>query len=254
MNTIFRWPTSVQAAVSLTYDDGLPIHTSLVGPTLQQHGLRGTFYTPVLSDLRHHPDHWRHLAAAGHELGNHSIFHPCRRVPPEQYTWLDESYDLAAYSPDRFRAELDAANFVLSLIDGRTKRTYGNTCCHTTIGQGVDEQPIMGLLADSFVAARGALTQQPALPTNDLDLLNVGCISADGRTLDELQAIVEATRQLGGWAILMIHGVGPESHILHLNRDVHQQCIAWLAGQSAIWTAPVIEIATYVQQQRQPKA
>ncbi len=254
MNAAFQWPSSILAAVSLTYDDGLPIHTTLVAPTLERYGLRGTFYPPILSDLRQQPDRWRELAAAGHELGNHTIFHPCRRIPADQYAWLDPSYDLSAYSPDRLRAELVVANFVLTLLDGKTKRTFGNTCCHTTIGQGLHEQPVASIVSDVFVAARGALTQQPAVPSDVLDLLDVGCISADGRSLQELQAIVQAAQAQGGWAVLMLHGVGPDSHDLHLERDVHQQFIAWLAQQSALWVAPFIEIATYVEENRRASA
>jgi hypothetical protein len=65
-----------------------------------------------------------------------------------------------------------------------------------------------------------------------------------------LQAIVDAAQAQRGWAVLMIHGVGPDSHDLHLEHEVHQQFIAWLAQQSTIWVAPFIEIATYVHQQR----
>jgi hypothetical protein len=67
-----------------------------------------------------------------------------------------------------------------------------------------------------------------------------------------LQAIVEAAQAQRGWAVLMMHGVGPESHDLHLEREVHQQFIAWLAQQATIWVAPFIDIATYVHQRRQP--
>ncbi len=64
METTFHWPASLEAAVSLTYDDGLPVHTALVGPTLERHDLRGTFYPPIPSDLRDHPEHWRLLLAS----------------------------------------------------------------------------------------------------------------------------------------------------------------------------------------------
>lgn len=250
MDTPFRWPASFRAAVSLSYDDALPVHAALVAPTLEQHGLRATFYTPIISDLRAHPDNWRRVAAAGHELGNHSIFHPCRRIPPEGYGWLDAAYDLADYSPGRLHAELDVASFTLSLIDGRTVRTFGNTCCHTTIGRGADEQPIAPVLARSFVAARGAQTDRPAPPAA-LDLHDIGCFGADGLGLRALQAIVEAARAQGGWSLLMIHGVGSESHHMHLEPEVHRQFVAWLAQQRDVWTAPVIEVAAFVRQARE---
>jgi peptidoglycan/xylan/chitin deacetylase (PgdA/CDA1 family) len=217
---------------------------------LQQYGLRGTFYPPTLSDLRHHPDQWRQLAAAGHELGNHSIFHPCRRTPAEQFSWLEDCYDLCSYSPARLRAELDVANFALSLIDGQTERTYGNTCCDITIGHGATEQSIEPILADAFVAARGALTNRVAQPGQSLNLLNVGCLQADGRALSELRGIVDDARGQRGWAVFMIHGIGADTHGLYLDRDVHQRFIEWLAEQhQTIWTAPFREIARYIASQ-----
>jgi len=60
------WPGEFQGAVSLTYDDGLPVHCDLVGPLLRQYGLRATFYPMIHSDLRLHPERWKELAAAGH--------------------------------------------------------------------------------------------------------------------------------------------------------------------------------------------
>lgn len=252
MSAAFEWPAHIQCAVSLTYDDGLPIHTTHVGPLLQQQGLRATFYPPTLSDLRQHPDRWRDLAAAGHELGNHTVFHPCRRTPVEQFSWLEDCYDLCSYSPARLRAELDVANFALTLIDGQTERTYGNTCCDVTIGYGPTEQPIEPILADVFVAARGGLTNRIAQPSDPLNLLNVGCLQADGRSLSELRDIMDNARARGGWAVFMIHGIGAETHGLHLDRDIHQHFIEWLAEQrQTIWTAPLREIARYIASQAQ---
>ena len=44
MSDVFRWPEGRRCAVSLTYDDALPVHYEHVGPRLEAHGLRGTFY------------------------------------------------------------------------------------------------------------------------------------------------------------------------------------------------------------------
>jgi len=243
MERAFAWPDQIRGAVSLTYDDGLPGHYTLVGPLLRQHGLRATFYPMIQSDLRLHPENWRGLAAAGHELGNHTIFHPCRQTSPDPYPWLDERYDLCNYTPAQMRAELEVANLVLGLLDGRADRSYGSTCCDMTIGHGATEQALEPLLADLFVAARGRLTNKAAQPGGDFDLFNVECISADGRSLEDLIQVVERTRECGGWAILMIHGIGPGTHDLYLDADVHERFIAWLARQGEIWTAPVRTIA-----------
>jgi sialate O-acetylesterase len=248
MQKPFAWPAGVECAVSLTYDDGLPVHYQLVAPLLERNGLRAAFYPMVQSDLWAHPEEWRALAQAGHELGNHTLFHPCRRTAAGQYPWLAEEFNLCGYSPARLRIELEVANFVLRLLDGQSARTYGNTCCDTTIGSGAAEQPIDPILADLFVAARGALTDMPAEPARGVNLLNVGCISADGRPFDELAGLVEDARARGGWAVLMIHGVGAETHELHLDPRVHERFVAWLAQQQGVWAAPFREVASYVRQ------
>lgn len=246
----FAWPAHIRGVVSLTYDDGLPIHWSLVDPLLRQHGLLATFYPMVQSDLRVHPENWRQLAAAGHELGNHTVFHPCRQASPDPYPWLEARYDLRRYTPAQMRAELEVANLVLHLLDGREDRSYGSTCCDMTVGDGTQEQALEPILQDLFVAARGGLANRIAQPGQGFSLFNLGCISADGRSLEDLTQLVEQTRQSGGWAVLMLHGIGAGTHNLYLDEVVHAQFIRWLARQQGVWTAPVRTIAQYISQQR----
>ena len=157
----FSWPGEIRGALSLTYDDGLPIHRTLVGPLLRQYDVHATFYPMIQSDLLLHPDSWRQLAAAGHELGNHTVFHPCRQSEASPHTWLDSRYDLNQYTSAQLQAELEVASLVLYLLDGQLERSYGNTCCDTSFG--CIEQPIEPLLTDLFVAARGALSALPAV-------------------------------------------------------------------------------------------
>ena len=99
-NAMFAWPDNRQGAVSITYDDALPCHFEQVGPAWEAYGLRATFYTNILFLMRH-PQAWRAMAARGHELGNHSIFHPCRKDPPGQAQWLADVYDLRRYTAQR---------------------------------------------------------------------------------------------------------------------------------------------------------
>jgi len=114
----FSYPHSTRCAVSLCYDDGIANHHQVVAPALERHGLRGTFYAVVqFNDVTTNPNAWRELAARGHELGNHTLFHPCHRVPPENFGWLDPAYDLGDYTPKRLEDELRLANFVLSSLD-----------------------------------------------------------------------------------------------------------------------------------------
>ena len=246
----FAWPEGKRGAVSLTYDDGLPVHYTLVAPLLESNNLRGTFYPPIFSDLRLNPGRWQELAAAGHELGNHTVFHPCRQANPDPYPWLEDRYDLASYTPAQFRAELEVANLVLHLLDGQTERTFGNTCCDTTVGGGALETPMEPILKEIFLAARGRLTDRIASSVDAIDLLDIGCIPIDGRSLADLKQLVHEVRESSSWAVLAIHGVGPEGHSLFLDEDVHAGFLAWLADQTSVWTGPVRMIAQYLKTHR----
>jgi peptidoglycan/xylan/chitin deacetylase (PgdA/CDA1 family) len=94
----------MSALVCLTYDDALPVHREIVAPELAKRGLRGTFYIPTArDDLHEHPDDWRRVTAMGHELGNHSCFHPCRTRA--DWDWKPP-YRLEEYTRERVHDEL----------------------------------------------------------------------------------------------------------------------------------------------------
>lgn len=68
-----------KAALVLTYDDALRSQLDIAIPQLHAAGFKGTFFldgdiTPA-EILR-----WRKAQSTGHELGNHSVFHPCPRA------------------------------------------------------------------------------------------------------------------------------------------------------------------------------
>ncbi|MFZ6031211.1 MAG: polysaccharide deacetylase family protein [Chloroflexota bacterium] len=245
----FPWPEGRLGAVSLTYDDALPCHFEQVAPQLEEAGLRGTFNLITgRAAFLDHAAHWRRLAGSGHELGNHTLFHPCRSEPPDLRPLHDTGYNLAAYSERRLRDELAVANWMLAQLDGRSQRTYANTCHHTAFGFGEMQQAIEPVLADYFVAGRGALTGRPV----DLvraDPMHLGTAQADLRTFADLRAEIEGVVEAGGWVVYTVHGVGEGSHKWHMAAEEHRQLIAWLGRQrERIWTAPMLDVALYWRQ------
>ena len=243
------WPNGTQAAVSLSYDDSVPVHYQKVAPLLEKHDLRGTFYLSVLTI--ENTEAWKSVAAQGHELGNHSLFHPCRRVKSFE-SWLPEYYDLADYTPGRFRDELMVADLVLDLLDGGKPRTYGNNCTNLTIGRGNEEQPMDPILAELFVAARGTITERPVDPQQPA-FTRLGHFNGDGKTFAQLRAEIEDARSRGEWVIYMFHGVGEGTHGLFVDDDAHRQLIEWLDQErESIWTAPVVDVAMHLQSETTP--
>lgn len=62
--------------VALTFDGGSgPGDTALILDTLESHGVRATFFLTG-EFIRRNPDLARRIAAAGHEVGNHTWSHP----------------------------------------------------------------------------------------------------------------------------------------------------------------------------------
>ena len=111
--------------VALTFDDGPdPVHTRRVLEILDRYGVRATFFC-----VGHHvaalPDEVRRIAAAGHELGNHSWSHPY--LPDLTADQLREQLDrtaevvarVAGEAPTRFRPPYGALTpEVLAALEG----------------------------------------------------------------------------------------------------------------------------------------
>lgn len=242
-----QWPQGRRAAVSLTYDDGIPSHPASVAPQLEAHGMRGTFYTPLKSHLMQNPLAWRRMAARGHELGNHSVFHPCWSPRGQHSAWLPEDFNLVSYDEEQWLDEMTIANNALKLVDGRSARTFGNTCFDNFLGP--EENPIClePLIARLFSAARGEETGQPVNLASRNDF-NLGTVWADRRTFADFASEMEAILDTGGWVIYTFHGVGLGTHDHFIAEDEHLRLLDYLQAKSnQIWTAPLIDVARHLQ-------
>jgi peptidoglycan/xylan/chitin deacetylase (PgdA/CDA1 family) len=242
-----RWPKGCRAAVSLSYDDGISNHPQVVAPQLEAHGLRGTFYAPLRSRLMQDPLPWRAMAARGHELGNHSVFHPCWSVRGKYASWLPEAYNLENYTTERWLDEMNTANEALKLVDGRSERTYGNTCFDNYLGPADDPVCLEPLIAQLFVAARGEETNKP-VDLEHLNYNNLGTIWGDRRAFGDFSSELNEILDTGGWVIYTFHGVGEEAHNHHINAEEHRRLLAFLRDSAAqYWTAPVMDVVKWLK-------
>jgi peptidoglycan/xylan/chitin deacetylase (PgdA/CDA1 family) len=94
---VFTWPDGQKMAISLSYDDALDSQLDNAIPSLNKHGLVASFYLTLASPtVRHRLEEWRAAAVQGHELGNHTIFHPCSAALPDR-DWVPSYYNLDDY-------------------------------------------------------------------------------------------------------------------------------------------------------------
>jgi sialate O-acetylesterase len=212
------------ALICLTYDDALPIHRELVAPQLAERGLRGTFYVPAARDDLHDGlDGWRRVTAMGHELGNHSCWHPCRTRP--DWDWKPP-YRLEEYDCARIRDELLLANRVLRLIDGKTERSYGATCGDLTCGQS---ESFIDHIRDLFPIVRSGNNDRPLIGPSTFI---VPAFHGDHRRAEDISAVAKSMRgQSDAWMVVIMHGVGIGTHNRFINADEHRRLIDWIATQ-----------------------
>ena len=234
------FPGNRRAAISLTYDDGLTCHRTVVAPALSARGLRGTFFCPAnADDLHAHVGSWRDMVKAGHEIGNHTCFHPCRAS--DETTWLDKAYDLRLYNRKRIADEVRLAQRVLNLVDGRDRRAYGATCGHTTIGPADAQESFVDDLRPFTTHIRA--DRGGALPLRRAPFVT-GSPLADLKTAEQTIAVIEPLLADGGWLLVEMHGVGKGSHGLFVELDEHTKLLDWIAARSdRLWSATVSDAA-----------
>lgn len=231
----FTWPNGEKAAVSLSYDDTLNSQLDNAVPVLNKHAIKASFYLKLSSPVLYERlDEWRALAAQGHELGNHSIYHPCSASQPGM-EWVLPYQDLDKYTVEQMREEVLTANAFLKAIDGRTERTLTPPCLHLTTGNG----NYLPTIKDQFVAIKGS---EQNLPFGSSYLLPSG-ISGE-----ELITFVEKIAGEGGMANIIFHGIGGDH--LPVSQDAHAQLIRYLAkNRDIFWADTYLNIMKYVNSQ-----
>ncbi|MEM7459378.1 MAG: polysaccharide deacetylase family protein [Pseudomonadota bacterium] len=229
------WPNGARAAIALTYDDALQSQLDQAVPQLTASGLKGTFYLSMaMQDFQAQRPEWEAVAAAGHELGNHTIVHPCRASLPGR-DWVAPNRDLDTYSKAQLLTEIADANEILSRMDGKSSRSFAFTCGDTEVG------------GESFIQDLPPLVSgaRSVRPDAGLDRYYVASLAVDQTPASEMMAYVDdliATRALGS---ITFHGIDGDH--LWVTAEDHQALLDYLvAREDDIWVAPLHEILAHV--------
>lgn len=237
----FKWPEKYKSAVCLTYDDGLDGHLDVAIPALDSFNLKGTFYcTGYSTSLHDRIDDWRSITQNSHELGNHSLFHPC---DGERFDWVKPEYDLRTYTLDQIRDELFTANSLLSAVDGKKERTYAYTCSDFKVNQ----QSFVDTVRTMFTAARNDGPIPDSM--DDVDLYFVPSWGVIDPTGQELIDYVKQAQEKGTIAVFMFHSVG--GGYLNVSAQAHTELLAYLKSkEDEVWTDTFINVMKYVKDQQ----
>jgi peptidoglycan/xylan/chitin deacetylase (PgdA/CDA1 family) len=232
-----------RAAVVLTYDDGIDGHLDKVMPALDTFGLKGTFYLIVGSPIiPKRFKEWKAAAAHGHELGNHSLKHPCTGGPGREF--ITAETDLRNYTITRAEREIRLANGMLKNVDGKDRRTFAYPCGDMTIRDTLFYDGLEG----DFVAARGVKSEMNAMGKVDLNDINAYFINgSSGKYMTDL---VDKAVESNSLLVFLFHGVGG-GHSLNVGLPEHHVLLQYLKDREKdVWVCTMVDAATWVREKQ----
>lgn len=232
-NDDFQWPKQYKAAVSLSYDDALISQIDNVIPALDEHNLKASFYLTLASPVVNGQlNKWRDAAKNGHELGNHTLYHPCRGSLPNR-EWVSPQHDIDKKNIAQMLEEVTLANSFLKAIDGKDKRTFTTPCLDYKTKDG----NYVTAIRPMFVAVKG---YNPQL-AEKFDRIYM----PENVTGKQLISYVKKAEQEGGIANILFHGIGGD-HLV-VSKKAHTELLQFLAdNQDKYWTDTYINIMQYV--------
>lgn len=267
--------------ISLSFDDALDEHLDHAVPLLAAHKVSATFYTHVSAPaFLRRIDEWRRAAEDGHELGNHTIFHPAT----ERKSWVGRGNALEFYCLDRMRLEIETANRFLGALDRQTQRTFAYPCSMTVLGQhgwpnrllrllglertrwpglleragldwGTSRRSYVSLLEHLVFAARGGglLLEDVISAPDSIQRYEIPSAAVQGHSFTAMRAFVERGLARRFWAVLQFHGVGGGHHmdcrlddfrdLVNWLGDHHRdQVVTVLQGARTLWSARAVAL------------
>jgi sialate O-acetylesterase len=230
-----------KCAVVLTYDDALDVHLDNAMPLLDSLNMKGTFYIIGSSDvLQKRMNEWRIAANRGHELGNHTLFHPCNggRTGRE---FVTPENDLRNYTLDRIVSEILVTNTLLKAIDGKEKRSFAYTCGDTKVGDSL----FYHRLKKDLTGARGIGAGMS--PIDKVNLDNIDSYMINGHSAEYMIDLVKKASKTNSLLVFLFHGVGG-GHNLNVALNDHSKLLHYLKdNEKDIWITTMIDAAEYVK-------
>lgn len=224
------WPAGKGYAVSLTYDDGLESQIINAAFQLDTRGLKASFYpTGTSRDVAVHPEAWKALLAHGHELGSHTMTHPCPGATGKAFQKPEDS--LEAYTPGRYAQELKDSIGFLTGLGAKPPFTLAWPCGAAWVGP--EHEDVTPEARKRFLAARDAWGG--AVDPATVDLMHVPGMDGS-RVLPALLSEVAAAKKKGYWLVIMFHGVGGD--YLAAENDAHEALLDALAADPQAWVTP----------------
>lgn len=237
------WPKGKKAAISLTFDDARLSQIDRGLDFFEKSGVRVTFYLSTFS-MDKRPDGWKKAGALGHEIGNHSLTHPCSG----NFAWAREKA-LENFDLEKMQFELDESNRIIYDLLGVVPESFAYPCGQKFVGRGEQTQSYIPLIARKFTSGRGFRDEIGNDPSF-CDPAQLTGVDTDERDFAQVLPYLKTAAESGQWLVFAGHEIG-DSGRQTTRVAMLEQLIAYAQNpENGIWLAPVKDINTYIAEQR----
>jgi len=209
---------------------------------MERLGVASTFFV-LPSAIAAKRREWADVVERGHEIGNHTVNHPCSA----SLAW-SRGHALEALSLADMREELLAASDQIRKLLGVDPWVFAYPCGLTFVGRGSGTQSYVPVVAELFGVGRTFNNDWANSPTH-CDLAQVACVNSDGVSFEALRPRLEGILDDGGWLVLGGHEVGPTGDFETTAVGTIEAVVRW-CRERAIWIDTVGAIGRRIESAR----
>ena len=226
--------------MSLTFDDARLSQVDRGLPILDRFDVKATFYVSFGS-VEQRLDQWKAAAANGHEIGNHSLTHPCSG----NFEFVRPNCMLEDYSLERMERDLLDANEKINNLLGVRPTTFAYPCGQTFVGRGEGQQSYVPVVARHFRIGRGGFDEAPNDPYY-CDPAMITGLELDGADWAHALDLIEETVSQGRWLVLFGHEVGDGGRQTVVAETLERLCEYYRDPRNGIWIDTVDTIGRHI--------
>lgn len=232
------WLSGKQAALSFTFDDARQSQLANAIPCLNEYDIKATFYV-LQKNVEKNVAGWQSAVQQGHEIGNHTVTHPCsgnfshsRHRALEHFSW------------PQMEDEIIEANQLIEETLGVLPQTFAYPCGNSFVGRGRNLQSYVPLIAQYFKAGRATLNSSNV--KGICDAYHLHAVGIDRAEPANLKLLIDQARANNDWLIFYGHELGDDDG-RGLATDALDEVCRYARQFDDLWIDTVAAIASTVE-------
>ncbi|MCX6262815.1 MAG: polysaccharide deacetylase family protein, partial [Bacteroidia bacterium] len=239
----FQWPEGKKMGLSLTFDDARLSQVDKGIPLLDKYGVKATFYLSP-DNITQRLEAWEKAVTNGHDIGNHSLLHPCTG----NFVWSKDKA-LEDYTLQDMNMELDSASKLIKKMLGIQPVSFAFPCGQTFVGRGNITRSYVPVISAKFETGRGWLNEGPNDPAF-CDMSQLTGMELDGKSFEQIKTLIEEAKSKGQWLVFAGHEMNEGGFQTSQLSTIESICKYASDPANGIWIDNVHNIAAFVKEKR----